>query len=102
MTTFIFLQRTQFEGPLAFWVGKSLQVQRQLRPWIRVDNFFSWTTLELFDLIDHWGNPIHAITNFINPGSTIAKSLILYVTLDHKINPVYAIHIIITIYFFLK
>jgi hypothetical protein len=42
-------------------------------------------------------NPVNAITNFINPGSAIAKSLILNVPLDNKINPVYAIHVIITI-----
>jgi hypothetical protein len=42
-------------------------------------------------------NPVNVITNFINPESAIAKSLILYVPLDHKINPVYVIHVIITI-----
>jgi hypothetical protein len=44
-----------------------------------------------------WGNLVNAITNFINPGSAIVKSLIMYVPLDHKINLVNAIHVIITI-----
>jgi hypothetical protein len=42
-------------------------------------------------------NPVNVITNFINLRSVIVKSLILYALLDHKINLVYVIHIIITI-----
>jgi hypothetical protein len=52
---------------------------------------------KVINLTDLWGNAVNAITNFINPEFVIAKSLILYVPLDHKINPVYAIHVIITI-----
>jgi hypothetical protein len=48
------------------------------------------------------GNSLYAIANFINPGSAIAKPLIPYVPLSCKIKPVYAIHIIFIVRFFLK